>query len=104
MGGCKVEKYFVTRSVILEDSWCIRSGRVSTSWGPVLRPPLAKQPPQATPKLPRRQGSSPNAAGKSQAGKMSMRDREEGREKLPARAQRRWPHVASARSPRRAAP
>ena len=39
MGGCKVEKYFVTRSVILEDSWCIRSGRVSTSWGPVLRPP-----------------------------------------------------------------
>ena len=79
MGGCKVEKYFVTRSVILEDSWCIRSGRVSTSWGPVLRPPLAKQPPQATPKLPRRQGSSPNAAGKSQAGKMSLRDRERER-------------------------
>ena len=39
------------------------------------------KPPQATPKLPRRQGSSPSAAGESQAGKMSLA--REGRETPP---------------------
>ena len=80
MTSSKKTNHFAKRIVILE--------KLSYLLGPLSSHCTLAKPPQATPKLPRRQGSSPNAAGKSQAGKMSLRDREERKGRGEGRGER----------------